>query len=991
VAAGAALVLIGLLAGALWHSDRFAGAARRVVWPWSTGAGTLSGSQDFEISPGDILIRRGSDVTIAAAIKRAWPRAVFLHMREAGAQWRRVPMQNSDAPKAFHYLLSGVSGDMDYYVASGYGRSRQFRIQVFDLTRVESIDVAYRYPVYTGMENRTQENSGDISAPEGTRVQLQVTFNRPVHSARLRFDQGPGVDLAVVDNRASGAFVVAQDDAYVVDALDEAGRRNENPVRYLVRASPDAPPEISVTMPGRDLRVMALEEVGIAVSATDDFGLSRLSLTYNVGGRGEQRVDLFNVNAAGNMPVAPFVEKKTLIYLENLKVTPGAVISYFVTAEDNNRVSGPSESMSDIYFLEVINTDEAFQRAAGSAGGGMMGSGGPGAPPSALVENQKRIIAATWKLLMRQRGAPGQTFDEDAGVVAESQKDLAQRTQMSLNRLTERFSFSDESYDRSVLHLREAVGHMLTAAAKLSDRNLEEALGPEQAALQAVLKAESQSRRTAVQMARNSGGAGGSGASQGEREDLRELFDMEMGRLENRYEMPQTAAGSGNAQQDDLLRRLRELAQRQERLYRAQLDARRRQERMTEAQKRRRLEELRREQEELSRQTRALSQRWSRQAGSHGTRSSRNALDQAAERMRETARNLEQGDPAGAAASGRQALRELQAQQERIQRRSASVADLVQELGEKAQQLRTQESDIIRQVENAKSAADRQAGPAEGRSPAGSRDPLAEIAAQKDALTEALNETEELVRATGAKSNASHPEVARRTRQVLRSMISESPQKQIEASKADLRPDRLNFALEKEQAIERSIDRLTGRLQALDALVPKSGEERVRQAADAADALARELEALGRAVEALKMQQRRPARAWESGGRQSAEGGADRQGDLNRLREGLERSRRYAAGLLQPWAPGESWAADARSIQRQLTQAQIEDFMNQPALWQKLIDPVRELASALRGQLTAQLPGDNAFSPSEPAAPPQYESLVETYYRSLSEEEKKSN
>jgi hypothetical protein len=90
---------------------------------------------------------------------------------------------------------------------------------------------------------------------------------------------------------------------------------------------------------------------------------------------------------------------------------------------------------------------------------------------------------------------------------------------------------------------------------------------------------------------------------------------------------------------------------------------------------------------------------------------------------------------------------------------------------------------------------------------------------------------------------------------------------------------------------------------------------------------------------------------------------------------------------LQPWAEGEGWAVDARSIHRQLTQAQIEDFMNQPALWQKLMAPVRELASALRGQLEVKQTDDFAFSPSEQALPPHYESLVETYFRSLSESE----
>jgi hypothetical protein len=51
------------------------------------------------------------------------------------------------------------------------------------------------------------------------------------------------------------------------------------------------------------------------------------------------------------------------------------------------------------------------------------------------------------------------------------------------------------------------------------------------------------------------------------------------------------------------------------------------------------------------------------------------------------------------------------------------------------------------------------------------------------------------------------------------------------------------------------------------------------------------------------------------------------------------------------------------------------------------MEPVRELASALREQLEIKELGDTAFSPAEQAPPSQYESMVEDYYRSLSEAE----
>jgi hypothetical protein len=980
-AAGTAFVLICLLVGAIWDSTRFSAAAQRVAWPWSVPAADLLQSADFRVTPGDILIRRGSDVAVTATIEKVSSKKVFLYLQENASEWKRVPMRADDSTTEYLYYLRGVANEISYYVDSGGTRSRQYRIQVFDLPRVETIDVDYMYPDHTGMENKTEKNAGDIIAPEGTKVRLHIAFNRPIQRSILKFENSTTIDLIPSGNAAIGEFTVAKDGTYVVDAFDDKGRNIENPMEYMIRSIPDSPPEISVNMPGRDLKVMALEEVSIAVSAKDDFGITKLTLNYNVAGGFEQNVDF--LNAAGQ-DVLPSVDGKTMIYLEDLKVVPGDFISYFFAAADNNDIGGPSEVISDIYFLEVISTDEEFRRASQQGGGG--GQSGQGRPPSALVENQKNIIAATWKLLNRQKKIPGETFAEDVKTVAESQRNVAQRTQMSLSRLTERFSFADESYDRAVTHLREAVEHMQAAAEKLSSELLKEALGPEQAALQAILKAEAQSRRTAIQMARNRGGSAAGSGSLREREDLRELFDMEMGRLENRYEMPGTASGSGRAEQEEVLMRLRQLAQRQERLNRAQLDADRRKGHLTEAQQRRHLEELRREQEALRRQAEALSQKWSRQAGVNRTQSSLSSLGQAINQMGEAARNLEHRNPGIAAARGRQALQKLHDQEKRIQRRQAtSMVDLVKELGEKALQLREQENEILTKMEGLSAEEGRKLAREDQHASGGTQEGIQEIISKKDNLQEALQETEDIIRATGAKGRQSQPEIASKALAALRSLKSEGIGQRIEESKSGLQAGQLSLAMEMEKEIEQSIRRFSTRLEEFDALVPKSGPGRIQQAADNAAALARELENLQRQVDAMRLKQGESAQTQGTPGMQPGGSGRDQPADLKRMRDGLERSRSYAQGLLQPWAQGESWAVDARSIYRELTRAQIEDFMNQPDLWQTLLEPVRELASRLRAQTERDRFSDNAFSPSEQAPPPRYESQVETYYRSLSE------
>jgi hypothetical protein len=245
--------------------------------------------------------------------------------------------------------------------------------------------------------------------------------------------------------------------------------------------------------------------------------------------------------------------------LEDLKVEPGDFINYHFEIADNNGLMGPAKIISDIYFLQVVPTDQEFRRAQQQGGGS---GGGQGADSSALVTIQKDVISATWKLKNRQGSVEPQSFSDDAKIISESQREATSRVRMSIDRLSERLSFSDDSYDSAVENLSLAIGQMNIAAGELDLEQVTSALRPEQLALQYILKAEANINRTDISMQQGASGGGGGGAQQ-EREDLRELFEMELGQLENRYETPQGRGGqsAGASEEND---KLEELARRQE-------------------------------------------------------------------------------------------------------------------------------------------------------------------------------------------------------------------------------------------------------------------------------------------------------------------------------------------------------------------------------------------------------------------------------------------
>ncbi len=1026
----------------LFTSVDFFHASARILWPWHP-AGMEKSTAVLKVTPGDLRMQKGNDLTIVATVENFIPQQVDLHLQSNRMSWDSTPMRPEDGEQTFIYFLSSLQEDFSYFVDIGEKRSRQYEISVFEMPRLEKLTVDYDYPDYTGMPSSMGKTEGDVIAPRGTRITLYATFNKPLSRATLQFNDGTMVELTSMENSTPavqpgnlsrrGSFTVDKDATYTIKVLDQENLENVNPQEYFVQAIPDTPPRLTLLHPGKDRKVTSLEEVFLRASASDDYGLNNFSLHYSIAGREERKVSLLT---EPQQKLDLSIEGETLIYLEDLLVKPGDFVSYFLSAADNNGLDGSHEVFSDIYFLEVISTEEEFRRAAPGPRGGTMGAEGMQGSQqesSALAENQKKIIAATWKLWQRQKTAETNKIAEDTQVVTDSQSEVLQRARMSLRRLRERFSFSDESYDSAVIHMEEAVEQMQSSWEKLDARKLKEALVPQQIALQAILKADALSKRTRIETTRNRGQGEGSRQQQ-ERDDLRELFEMEMGRLENRYEMPgqNSVAPQQAGLTGDILERLRELAQRQEQVHQRQNDLLRRQNQITGNEMKRHLEELRREQESLLRQTEELSRSASRftQQGIGGRRTNREntnrmqQLDLASRQMREAARSLMREEPETAARQSRQALEKLREQEETMQnmQNRDSMSNLLDALNRKAWQLREQEDQIQKDLqqalrENTEDSQEESLVSAEkGASTQDeSQSFVQDVLSGKKELEKDIRETEKLLRTVLARGNEKHPQVASRALDALRTLQRERLIDRIEYSRFLLENGRLDESEIMEPDIAQSIEYLSTRFQQVAGRETLTREEQIRQAASDVGRLRDELENLRQQVENLLQRdatsgENRPPRSGQSdpeaelaqqeqsgnqgqrGQNQSMRVGngelgrrGERDASISQMRENLQRAQYYARGLIEPWTRTESWAVDARSIQRELTRKEIEDFFTQRDLWKQLLEPIRELESHLQALVEIGQLKNRLYSVEEEEIPAIYENLVEEYYRTLSQ------
>ena len=461
--------------------------------------------------------------------------------------------------------------------------------------RVERVDVEYAYPAHTRLEPRVDRGGGDVFAPEGTTVTITVHTDALVRDGALTFASGPALALApVAPTSLAATFDVVDDDTYRV-AL--AGARPTDP-EYVVRAIPDAPPLVEIRRPGGDREITSVEEVFLEVHAEDDYALDELVLVYTVAGRDTRTVDLL-----GDDPSAR-VTQAHRIYAEELDVAPGDVIDYHARARDANP-DRARDTRSGIYFLTVRPFAREYRVAMARSGVGMDAD-----TVRRLAELQKEIVAATWRV--EQESDASASLRDDLTSIADAQGELRERT---LGAAAQMLLRGRSQAERDAM--AAAVAAMEQAEAQLRIGSATNALPPELEALNQLLRVEAAIRRLELSFGRGQG----SSAWWQPQEDLSSLFDRELRReQQTNYEDIASATPDDPADEEsDALRRVRELAARQQALDRARAELARRQDELDAEEAARLLARLTREQEELRARAEALERSLEQAMGTGGS------------------------------------------------------------------------------------------------------------------------------------------------------------------------------------------------------------------------------------------------------------------------------------------------------------------------------------------------------------------------------------
>ena len=295
-------------------------------------------------------------------------------------------------------------------------RSGDYTVTVIRPPRVERIDLPLRAsPRGLGLEPRTDEDSGDIYGPAGTKVRLSITRTSRSRARSLRSTTARRLPLTA---NASCSTARADD------------RRRRLVSRRAARSStvsrtPATPSTSSArwTIGRRMSRSCARRrQAGDAARRSADRGARRRRLRHRVA-----RSRLSDARAARRRRSAPrqprgLDGRRAAHAVHGRSERPAGRLRDLLRAgARRSRGRRSTEARSDIFFLEVKPFEEEFVAAQSQQGAGRRQAAGG---LEDLAEAQKEIIVATWKLDARARRAQGaspqdiKAVSEGAGRVA---------------------------------------------------------------------------------------------------------------------------------------------------------------------------------------------------------------------------------------------------------------------------------------------------------------------------------------------------------------------------------------------------------------------------------------------------------------------------------------------------------------------------------------------------------------------------------------------
>jgi hypothetical protein len=360
--------LLVLLLIAIFNPSLFVNAGKRVSSP--AAASAVEHHANIHVSPGNITVLAGSDVTVAGLDFGKSEDGVFVSFNLSEDFWKTEPtnlvpgadpgLTGGGGINRYEYSFNDLRHTVSYFFQAGDYKSTTCTITVVHKPTLTDLDVTLTPPAYTGEPAFTlKDYGGNVQALEGTGVSVKGRANNNIAAARVRFNNGKSREVEFSGQTVFFEFQALEDGFYSVILEDAIGHKTDDPLVYTIEVFQDHAPSLDVLEPGGDTTMPRTQRLALGFVASDDYGVQRASLHFRKSGETEF--------TRTNIPIGDQHNRKEIAVawewdLGDLRLFPGNYIEYYVQVSDNNVVTGPGVARSRMFQIVVPTMAELYDR-----------------------------------------------------------------------------------------------------------------------------------------------------------------------------------------------------------------------------------------------------------------------------------------------------------------------------------------------------------------------------------------------------------------------------------------------------------------------------------------------------------------------------------------------------------------------------------------------------------------------------------------------------
>lgn len=231
---------------------------------------------ELVVEPGNVTLVPGASFAVRARVAGT---VVAPKLTGGGPAPVAVLEATTDGARRWRFDLPPVTRPRDYAVRVAGVTSPRYHIALAGEPRPVSFLSTITSPAYARLpEQALSGTRGDLAALAGSRVAVEVTFDRDLESLTASVNDAPSVSFSeLTPRRWRGSVPVNGDGAWELQARAATGAGR---YRYKLSAIADAPPVLTVALPLGDLDLPAGQSVPYDVLAQDDLGVSELRLEW---------------------------------------------------------------------------------------------------------------------------------------------------------------------------------------------------------------------------------------------------------------------------------------------------------------------------------------------------------------------------------------------------------------------------------------------------------------------------------------------------------------------------------------------------------------------------------------------------------------------------------------------------------------------------------------------------------------------------------------